>query len=91
LGWVVLFLDLGKWIITFKGIRSIAITASEWTASINGFNYDARTIVDFASPLSYDIDKIFRRSDDGIFWVGWFYFWIWVSGLLPLKAYAVSQ
>jgi hypothetical protein len=30
----------------------------------NGFNYDARTIVDFASPLSYDIDKIFRRSDD---------------------------
>ena len=25
-------MDLGKWIITFKGIRSIAITASEWTA-----------------------------------------------------------
>ena len=26
---------------------------------INGFNYDARTITDFASPLSYDIDVIF--------------------------------
>jgi len=25
---------------------------------INGFNYDAKTIVDFVSPLSYDIDKM---------------------------------
>ena len=29
---------------------------------INGFNYDAKTIVDFVSPLSYDIDKRFRFS-----------------------------
>jgi hypothetical protein len=28
----------------------------------------------------------FFRILIGIFWVGWFYFWIWVSGLLPLKA-----
>jgi hypothetical protein len=31
---------------------------------INGFNYDAKTIVDFVSPLSYDIDKIFSSVSD---------------------------
>jgi hypothetical protein len=31
---------------------------------INGFNYDAKTMVNFASPLSYDIDKIFTFVSD---------------------------
>ena len=47
-----------------RSIGSFVFIVILFYVSINGFNYDARTIVDFASPLSYDIDKIFRRSDD---------------------------
>ncbi len=40
---------------------------------INGFNYDAKTIIDFASPLSYDIDKMFTSVSDTDRYLFFFY------------------
>ncbi|CAC9652869.1 pentapeptide repeat-containing protein [bacterium endosymbiont of Bathymodiolus sp. 5 South] len=49
---------------TIRSIISLVVIVMLFYFLINGFNYDAKTMVNFASPLSYDIDKIFTFVSD---------------------------